>query len=258
MYTPNLTYICLFILSSFFVFEFYHYCFRIVPILIDKSYGDETENTSKLNRKKAVLRTWFIGFFLSAFGYSLLTIKSTENKYLILFYFIAGFILMFLFHYIPRKIENNSMYFKDIVKNIENLTSIGKVKHELKPSTLNADERKEQFKSALEKKYFAPETTFSQFEDLLNLQKPTEKIIWKPLFSKKKKNRRLLQEFLNNNLFQDQLILNNLLTTKEMCEFVNTYFDFNEEVHKEFENPLNTDNVRDWRNHSIGIKKDKA
>ena len=204
MYTPNLTYFCLFILSSFFVLEFYHYFIRIVPILIDKSFGEETENNSKLNRKKAVMRTWFIGLFIIAYGYSLLTIKSTENKYLILFYFIAGFILMFLFRYFPKKIEKNSMYFKDIVKKIENLTSIGKVKHELKPSTLNADEIKKQFVYALEQKYFAPETTFSQFEDLLNLRKPTQKIIWKPIAPKNKlKNKQLLLTFLDINLFQN-------------------------------------------------------
>lgn len=128
----------------------------------------------------------------------------------------------------------------------------------LKPSTLNADEIKKQWELVKEKNYFADGTTFSQFEDLLNLRKPTQKIIWKPLFQKRIKNRRLLQEFLNNNLFQDQLILNNLLTTKEMCEFVNTYFELNEEVHKEFENPLNTDNVRDWRTFSMEQKKYKA
>ncbi len=243
MNTPNLTLICLSILSSFFVFEFYHYFIRIVPILIDKSFGEETENNSKLNRKKAVMRTWFIGLFIIAFVYSLLTIKSTENKYLILFFFIAGFILMLLFHYIPRKIENNSMYFKDIVKNIENLTSIGKVKHELKPSMLDADERIKQFDYAKAQPYFADETTFSQFEDLLDLRKPTQKIIWKPIALNTLKNKQLLLTFLDINLFQKQL---KRMSYKQVCKFVNDYFEFNENSHNKIENPLTTSVVSKW------------
>lgn len=186
----------------------------------------------------------FLNFFISWFKTGKYKISEQKNR------FINEDINL------PNQLVEISKTSSKVVLSTEHLDNnyYGK----LKPSTLNADEIKKQWELVKEKNYFADGTTLSQFEDLLNLRKPTQKIIWKPLFQKRIKNRRLLQEFLNNNLFQDQLILNNLLTTKEMCEFVNTYFELNEEVHKEFENPLNTDNVRDWRTFSMEQKKYKA
>jgi hypothetical protein len=235
MNTPSLANVCLLVLCIFLVFESYLFFIRITPILIDKSFGDETENNSKLNRKKAVLSSWFFGLFLVSFGYSYWMIKSSENIYLILFGFIAGLVLMFLFHYFPKKVANNNYF-----KNIENTTPFVKVLDELKPSSLDADEIKKQFDYALSHSYFVCE--FSQFEDLLKLNNPKEKIIWKPISDRKKmKDRQLLLTFLNN-LFQKQLIK---IDRKEVCQMVNKYFEFNENGHL-LENPLNRDNIGDW------------
>jgi hypothetical protein len=236
MNTPSFATICLLVLYVFLVFESYLFFITIIPILVDKSFGSETDNTSKLNKKKAVMRSWFFGLFLVAFGYSFWMIKSNENKYLILYGFIAGLVLMFLFHYFPKKISNNNYF-----KSIENTTPFVKILDELKPSLLNADEIKKQFDSALSRNYFVCE--FSQFEDLLKLNNPKKKIIWKPISHRKKmKDRQLLLTFLNN-LFQKQLIK---IDRKEVCQMVNKYFEFNEDGHHIKENPLKPDNISDW------------
>lgn len=233
MNTPSLSLIYSFVLSLFFVFESYAYFSRIIPILIDRSFGDVTEFNSKLNRRKAVLRSWFFGSFSVACGYALYMIKHNENKYLILFYFVAGIVLMFLLHYFPKKIEKNTYY-----KNLENSTPIAK--GDLKPSEFNIEEIKIRFDNALKQNYFNCE--FYQFEDLLKLNTPRKKIIWRPVSRKKMKDRQLLLTFLND-LFQNQFVK---IERNEVCLIVNKYFDFNEEGHHIKENPLKPDNIYDW------------
>lgn len=120
----------------FFVFEAYAYFVRIIPILIDRSFGDVTEFNSKLNRRKAVLRSWFFVLFSVACGYALYMIKQNENKYLILFFFATGIVLMFLFCFFPRKIEKNTYY-----QSLENSVPIDKTPDELKLSTITRDEK---------------------------------------------------------------------------------------------------------------------
>lgn len=56
------------------------------------------------------------------------------------------------------------------------------------------------------------------------------------------KQRQLLLTFLNN-IFQNQI---KTIDTKEVCQLVNKYFEFNEVGHSIKENPLLPDNYRDW------------
>lgn len=235
MNTSSLYLVCSFILSIFFVFEAYAYFIRIIPILIDKSFGDVTEFNSKLNRRKAVLRSWFFVLFSVACGGTLYMMKHNENKYLILFFFVAGIVLMFLLYHFPRKIEKNTYY-----RNLENSVPFVKVFDDLKPSKFNVDEIKIRFDNAKKQNYFSCE--FYQFEDLLKLNTPKEKIVWRPVSQKKMKDRQLLLSFLNN-LFQNQFVK---IDRKEVCLVVNKYFDFNEEGHNIKENPLKPDNIYDW------------
>jgi hypothetical protein len=132
----SLSLICSFVISMFFVFEAYAYFVRIIPILIDRSFGDITEFNSKLNRRKAVLRSWFFVLFSVACGYALYMIKQNENKYLILFFFATGIVLMFLFCFFPRKIEKNTYY-----QSLENSVPIDKTPDELKSSTITRGEK---------------------------------------------------------------------------------------------------------------------
>ena len=132
----SLSLICSFVLSLFFIFEAYAYFTRIIPILIDRSFGDVTEFNSKLNRRKAVLRSWFFVLFSIACVYALYMIKHNENKYLILFFFATGIVLMLLFYFFPRKIEKNTYY-----QSLENSVPIGKTPDELISSTITRDEK---------------------------------------------------------------------------------------------------------------------
>lgn len=136
MNTSSLSLIFSLLLSLFFVFEAYIYFTRIIPILIDRSFGDVTEFNSKLNRRKAVLRSWFFVLSSVACSWTLYMVKHNENKYLILFFFVLGIVLMFLFNYIPKNIEKNTYY-----QNLENSVPIDKAPDELKPSTITRDEK---------------------------------------------------------------------------------------------------------------------
>ncbi|MEB3801739.1 hypothetical protein INQ45_11940 [Flavobacterium columnare] len=242
MSTSILTIICSLALFLFLLFEVYVFFSQIIPILVDKSFGDKSEINSKLNNKKAVMKTYFFVFFVISFMIAIYMIKSSDNLVLISLGFVVGCVLMFLFHYFPKKVENNNYF-----RNIENAIPFVKVLNELKPSSLQADEIKNQFDYALKQNYFVCE--FSQFEDLLKLNNPEGKIIWKPISHTKFKDRQLLLTFLNV-LFQKQLIK---IDRKEVCQFINKYFEFNESGHHKKENPLVPDNVGKWISNPKGV-----
>ncbi|NDP21379.1 MAG: hypothetical protein GZ091_09910 [Paludibacter sp.] len=237
MNTPSLSLFYSVVLSFLFVFESYAYFSSIIPILIDRSFGDETEFNSKLNRRKAVLRSWFFGSFSIACGYALFMIKHNENKYLILFYFVIGIVLMFLLHYLPKKIENN-VYYKDF----DDSTPIVKVLDDLKKSKFNEDEIRSLFDNALKYNYFNCE--FYQFERLIKLEGNHKKINWLPVGRKKIPNKKLLLSFLNE-IFGNQFIK---IDKKVVCSFINNNFDL-----KDY--PMNPDNVGKW---VTGKNKEKA
>ncbi len=232
----NLIFLFKLLLSLFFLIETYFFSTQILPIVLDKSFGDtNTVINSKINRKKVVAKSWFFLLFVISFFYGIYTIKSSENKYVNIFGFITGLILMLLFYYIPKRVVKNKYF--EVFENI----TYEKVLNELKPSSLTASEIKEKFDFAIKNNYFDCELI--DFENILNLGDPKIRIVWKPLIIRSQyKNRRLLLTFLND-LFQNQF--NKRDNKNIIVQTVNRYFDFNEPNHKK-ENELSPNNYQKW------------
>lgn len=233
------------VLSLFLFYNLALYLFtsNIIPILIDKSFGDKKDINSKSNTRKAIMKTWFFLLFLFSYLFSISNIKSYNQEddfvayaiYINSFFFVLGIILMLLFHLFPIKLAKKEYY-----QNIETKEPYEKKLNDLNASTVKEEDLiLNEFNVALKKNYFVCE--LSQFIDLLRLNEPTEKIVWNPVIHTKLKDRQLFLTFLNK-LFQNQMVK---ISRKEVCLFVNKYFEFNEIGHKK-ENPLNPDNIYDW------------
>ncbi|RKS93826.1 hypothetical protein BC952_1676 [Flavobacterium limicola] len=235
------------VLSMFLLYEtvIYLNTSKITDVIIEKSFGDKTEINSKSINRIAVMKTWYFAFFVISYIFSITSIKSYNKEYFFFanadyyinsFFFITGIILMLLLRLLPNKAIKND-YYKDL--NI--IPTYEKILNELQASSIKDDNLiSKEFDFALKSNYF--EIELSQFKDLLQLKEPTQKIIWKPVVKTKKKDRQMLLTFLNR-LFQNQLIK---IERKEVCLFVNKYFDFNEFDHDIKENPLKPDNIGAW------------
>jgi hypothetical protein len=235
------------ILTLFFIYEavIYFNTSKVVFIMIDKSFGDKTEIYSKSNNRIAVVKTWYFAFFVISYIFSITNIKpynkeyfffANEDYYINGFFFITGIILMLLFHLFPKKAIKSDYY-----KDLKILSPYEKILDELQASSIKGDDLiSKEFHFALSKNYFFCE--ISQFKDLLELNEPSEKIVWKPVMHTKLKDRQLLLTFLNK-IFQNQMVT---IPRKEVCQFVNKYFEFNESGHFKDENPLVPDNIGTW------------
>jgi hypothetical protein len=240
---------CWVIIFSFSLYAIGRIAYQFKSIPYDYLINETINWDGKLNPYKIIIYLFFIPIFLFPVYLYKTSVMSTINKdgqHQILtslreqipLLVIAIFVVIASYWFLEFKIKSET---KSFIKNLEKPTSFVKVFNQLKPSLLNADEIKKQFDYALKQNYFVCE--FSQFENLLKLNEPIEKIIWKPISGRKKmKQRQLLLTFLND-IFSKKI---QTLETKEACQFVNKYFEFNEVGHQINENPYQSDNFRDW------------
>ena len=218
------------------------YQFRTIPMdyLIDEKFNFD----SKLNPYKIKIYCCFTIVFGLPFFFHKIFIEITSLLDSIIWFLIALIYVSISYCLLEFKIKSETkIYIQN--PNIEH--SFVKVDNQLKPSLLTADEIKKQFDYALEQNYFNCE--ISQFENLLELNEPVEKIIWKPISRAKYKDRQLLLSFLHN-LFQEQL---NKKSRKGICEFVNKYFELNEIGHNKQENPFRSYNIEKWINNPKSV-----
>lgn len=217
---------------------------KVISILIDKSFGDITELTSKSNCRKAVMKTWFFALFGISYWATVYTFRSYNREdYSYLsegtingIIYIIGVLFMLSFYFYPLKLAKSEYYKFQRSKSPEDVILL-----KLQPSFMvEENEILKEFKLASDLNYFICE--ISQFKDLLQLNEPIEKIVWKPIMHTKLKDRQLLLTFLNK-IFQNQMVT---IPRKEVCQFINKYFEFNEISHLKEENPLKPDNIATW------------
>lgn len=188
----------------------------------------------------------FISIFLLPFFLNKIFLHSTNIWDTILWLVIATVILALSYYLLEDKIKSET---KSYTQNSKEKTQFIKVLDELKPSSLNVDEIKEQFDYALKQNYFVCE--LSQFEDLLKLNNPNSKIFWLAKNVNKTSNRRLILSFLND-LFEKQF---DKISDSEVSNFVNKYFEFDSFKNLIKENPLDNDKVSKWRRQKINESK---
>ena len=222
---------------------------KVISILIDKSFGDITPLTSKSNYRKAVMKTWFFAFFGISYWVTVYTFRSYNSddySYLSegtinVIIGIIGLLFMLSFYFYPLKLAKREYYKFQSSKSPEDVILV-----KLQPSFLVEENQVlKEFKLACDLNYFICE--LSRFKDLLQLNEPIEKIVWKPIIHTKLKDRQLLLTFLNK-IFQNQMVT---IPRKEVCQFVNKYFEFNESGHFKNENPLVPDNISTWMRKNI-------
>ena len=217
---------------------------KVIFIIIDKSLGEITELTSKSNCRKAVMKTWFYALFAFFYYMTLIAFRSyniqdypyLNEMTLKVIIYITGLLFMLTFYFYPLKLANSDYY------NFKSSKSLNaSIFDELKQSIMvDENEILKEFQLATDSNYFICE--ISRFKDLLELNEPLEKIVWKPVVHTKLKDRQLLLSFLNK-IFQNQMVT---VQRKEVCQFVNKYFEFNEIGHLKNENPLKPDNIATW------------
>lgn len=229
------------LLIGIYLFGFGRLYFQILPVGVNYVVDEKVYWNAKINPYK--IKVYF-GLFAVLTFFSFLSqedviINLLRYNFAELYRNFIGLLgIISTLFFIETKVKSKT---KSYTKNLKDEIISIEVFKELKPSTLNADDIKKQFDFALNENYFDCE--FSQFENLLKLNSPVEKIIWKPISDRKKmKKRQLLLTYLNE-LFQKQLIK---VDRKDICKLVNIYFEFNETNHKTIENPLTPDNVGDW------------
>ena len=248
---------CWLIIFTFSLYAIGRIIYQLRSIPADYLIDEKVNWNAKLNPYKVKIYFFFIFIFLFPLYLYKISVTPAINKVgehqllttineQVYFLLIATIIISLSYWLLEFKIKSET---KSYIHSPKKETQFAKVLYELKPSLLNDDEIKKQFDYALKQNYFDCELL--QFENLLKLNEPIEKIIWKPITHVKYKDRQLLLSFLHN-LFQKQL---NKKDRKGICEFINKYFELNEIGHNKQENPFTTNNIEKWINNPKGVSK---
>ncbi len=212
------------------------YQFRTIPA--DYLIDEKVNWNAKLNPYKVKIYKYFLPIFIFPYYLYYLAISTNNNFDIVFLLSIATIIVSLSYYLLEFKIKSET---KSYTQNPNVEPSFVKIFNQLKPSLLHVDEIKKQFDYALEQNYFNCE--LSQFENLLKLNEPIEKIIWLSKNKNKTSNRRLLLTFVNTS-YEGQL---DLKADPEVCTFINKYFEFHSSNILKKENPLEPDNVSKWR-----------
>ena len=146
--------------------------------------------------------------------------------------------------YLPNEINQNQII--DLVSKLNQHHWRNSFFKELKVCDYSINEIEKIVDQDTELKYLLGD--LNQFKNVIELNEPFSKIIWKrTVLRSKLKDRQALLSFLNK-LFKEQL---SKIKTQEVCLLINTYFEFNEVGHDPVEKPLDIKLVNKWSRNII-------